>query len=99
MALLPKQLPLSQMQSVWKSQLDPLLANPLNSTSVLKDIPLASGANVINHKLGAPLQGWFIVRMKDAYAQIYDTQNSNLTPQLTLNLHASAPTIVDIGVF
>jgi hypothetical protein len=86
------------MQSIWKEQIDPVLANPSNSTSILKNIALVTGANVVNHKLGAKLQGWYIVRWHGAWAQVYDTQDTNQMPQLTLQLNASAPVVVDIAV-
>lgn len=95
---LPKGLTLSMMQTKWASILDPLLANPLNGISILKNITLASGINVINHKLQQPLQGWFIVRRRAA-CNLYDTQDSNQTPQLTLQLVSDAAASVDIGVF
>jgi len=99
MTLLPQKLTWDMAQNKWASILNPLLKNPASNPSILQNISLASGANSINHKLGQPLQGWYIVRMQDAFAEIYDTQNSNQTPQLTLNLNASAPVVVDIAVF
>ena len=99
MNLLPKQLPLDRMQSIWKSIIDPLLSNPTNSKSILKNIALVTGTNVINHKLGTPLQGWTPIRYHGAWAQIYDTQDANQMPQLTLVLVASAPVTIDLEVF
>jgi hypothetical protein len=96
------QLPLlsnsSLMMSKWKSVLDVLLGKPLSNSSILVGIQLKSGANVINHLLDRDLQGWIIVR-QDALASIYDTQDLNQTPQLTLQLTSSAKTVVDILVF
>lgn len=98
MVKLPKPLPYALHQTQWAQAIDPILTNPLNSASVLKSVSLVSGANVINHKLGAPLQGWWIVRQRAA-ASIYDTQDTNQMPQLTLNLVSSAPVVVDLAVF
>lgn len=89
---------LSLMETSWASQLNPLLANAMNNSLILKSISLATGANVINHTLGRKLQGWIIVRQR-ASAAVYDTQDSNQTPNLTLQLTASAPVVVDLAVF
>lgn len=86
------------MQTQWASAIQPVLDNPINSASVLKSVSLASGANVINHRLGAPLQGWVVSRIR-ASATVYDTQDTNQTPQLTLNLVASAAVVVDLMVW
>jgi len=98
MTKLPQKLTLEQLQPKWASQINPVLSNPLNNASILKNQALVTGANVINHKLGQPLQGWYISRQRAA-ASIYDTQDSNQTPQLTLNLQSSAPVVVDLVVF
>lgn len=89
---------LSLMQSGWASLLNPLLSNPVNNGILLKSLVIKSGSNVINHKLGRKLQGWIIVR-KRASADIYDTQDSNTTPTLTLSLQSSADVIIDLYVF
>lgn len=82
----------------WASELNPLLAAPQNNSSILRSVSLVVGANVVNHLLGRPLQGWKIVRQRAA-ASIYDTQDSNQTPALTLQLTSSAAVSVDIEVF
>lgn len=86
------------LQTTWSMQLNPLLAAPLSNGILLERVSLASGANVINHKLGRKLKGWFITRLR-ASATVYDTQDSNARPQLTLNLTSSAAVTVDIYVF
>lgn len=85
------------MQSSWTSQLNPLLSNPSNNTSILKNVQLISGTNTINHLLGKKLQGYRIIRQR-ALANIYDAQDSNQSPQLTLVLISDAPVSVDIEV-
>lgn len=95
---LPQQLNLTMMQNQWASQLDPMLRNPLNNAIILKEVSLVTGNNVINTKLGRTLQGWYIVRQRAA-ASVYDTQDSNTTPNLTLQLVSSAPVVVDLAVF
>lgn len=90
--------PLMMLQTAWASELDPLLKNPTNNCSVLSSVQLQIGSNVINHKLGRKLQGWSVVR-KRAAADVYDTQDSNPTPALTLTLTSSAVVVVDLLVF
>lgn len=98
MSKLPQRLTPEMMQTTWAQALDPVIANPLNSVLILKNQVLATGANVVNHKLGRKLEGWFLIRQRAA-ASIYDTQDTNQMPQLTLTLESSADVVVDIGVF
>ena len=102
MSLLPyfqSQMPeFSMMQTKWKSILDVLLSNPSLQNLILQNISLINGSNVINHRLGRKLLGWRIIRLR-ASANIYDTQDSNSTPALTLQLTSDADVSVDLEVF
>lgn len=98
MAVLPQKLPWEMAQTRWANEINPIIDNPLNGASVLQNVSLVTGTNVINHKLGKPLQGWYTTR-KRASSDIYDNQDSNQTPQLTLVLIASAPVVIDLAVF
>lgn len=89
---------LSLLQSNWASLLDPLLDQPITKGQILENVQLATGANVINHKLGRKLRGWFIVRQR-ALANVYDTQDTNPTAAVTLQLTSDANVKVDIFVF
>ena len=95
---LPKGLTFSMLQTKWASILNPLLGNPSNNASILPKISLLTGSNVVNHKLGKKLQGWSIVRQRSA-ANIYDDQDANQSPDLTLVLVSSADVVVDLQVF
>ena len=87
------------MQTRWASVLNQVLNIPLNQDGVLlKSVELQSGANSINHKLGRKLVGWIIVRLRSSIT-VYDTQDSNERPQLTLDLVASGAGVVDLYVF
>lgn len=86
------------MQTQWSGQLNPVLARPQSNSSILKNVYLSAGINTINHLLGRPLQGWSIVRQRAA-ASIYDLQDSNQMPNLTLVLNSSAIVVCDIEVF
>jgi hypothetical protein len=83
------------MQNKWSSDLNPLLANPLNEVLILKNIGLMSGTNVINHMLSKVQQGWFLTDIQGV-ATIYRSAPFN---NLTLTLHSSANVTVNIGVF
>lgn len=96
---LPQKLSYDLMLTKWASQLNPILANPTTNPSILKNVSLISGSNTINHLLSQKLQGWVITGMHGAYAQVYDNQQTNQTPQLTLVLVSSAPTTIDLMVF
>jgi hypothetical protein len=96
---LPQMLTFPQLQTKWASIINPLLINPVLDASLLQNVVLISGNNIVNHKLGRPLQGWYPVRFHGSYAQLYDTQDTNQTPQLTLNLNASTNVKIDLVVF
>jgi len=93
--MLPKKLPWETAQTIWASQIEPVLSNPVNNISMLKAITLASGANVINHKLGRKPQGWIITDI-NAAATIYRSQPFN---DLTLTLTSNAVATINLGVF
>ena len=95
---LPYGLGLSQMQTKWRSILNPLLGNPSLQSLIIPDISLVMGSNTINHTLGRKLTGWRIIRI-NAVSNIYDTQDQNTMPDLTLLLISSAPCVVSLEVF
>lgn len=88
----------NQIQDNLIRTLNPLSAQPINSGSLLTSVTLITGANSINHKLGRPLVGWFTTRVRAGTA-LFDTQDTNPTPNLTLNLVSSADSVVDLFVF
>jgi hypothetical protein len=95
---LPKGLSLPLMQTKWAAILDALLGNPSLNSLILQNVSLSSGANTINHTLGRTLTGWRIIRLR-ASATMYDQQDSNPHPDLTLVLVSSASAVVDLEVF
>jgi len=86
------------LQNLWSALINPFLSAPELNTTFLQNIALVSGANSVNHKLGRKLQGWYVVRLRGA-ATIYDTQDKNNNPELTLSLVSSASVTVDLVVF
>lgn len=91
-------IPFQMLQSAWGGILNPFLSNPTLQNLILKNVSLVTGANVINHKLQRKLQGWSIVRQRSA-ATLYDNQDTNQTPDLTLVLVSSANVSIDLVVF
>jgi hypothetical protein len=89
---------LQLLQTRWASIINPLLKNPALQSRICKDVALLAGTNQVSHKLGRPLQGWSIVR-KNGFGDVYDTQSSNPTADVTLQLVSSAIITVDILVF
>jgi hypothetical protein len=98
MGQLPHGLPTSQQDTKWSSILNPLLANPSLQSVILQNVSLQMGLNTINHGLGRKLLGWRVVRLR-ATATIFDVQDTNSTPALTLILNSSAPVVVNLEVF
>lgn len=88
-------MPPELLQTRWASILNPFVKNQLNSVSLLKNVTLVSGVNVINHRLGKLQQGWFITDVNGA-AVIYRSADFN---DLTLTLTSDAAVTVSIGVF
>lgn len=95
---LPQELPWHMADNLWAAQINPFLSNPALNCVLLKNVSLTTGANIINHRLGRALQGWYPVRIRAA-ATFFDTQDTNQTPTLTLNLNSSAAVVVDLVVF
>lgn len=86
---------LSQLQTTWKSQLDPILADAILQGLQLSNIAIKTGVNVINHMLQRNQQGWFITDI-DAASTLYRSQAFN---SLTLTLTSSAPCNVSLWVY
>jgi hypothetical protein len=85
----------TMLETQWKSQLDPVIANPTTNPLILKNISVTSGSNVINHKLGRTQQGWFIVDI-NAPVTLYRSQPFN---DLTLTLTSSGSAVISLAVF
>lgn len=95
MSQLSSKLSWDQAQNKWSAVLNPIIANPLTNPVVLTGVVLASGTNVINHKLQRQMQGWIITDM-DAVVAVYRSAPMNDT---TLTLTSSGAAIVNIAVF
>jgi hypothetical protein len=78
--------------------IDPLSSKEILQGQILTKIALTTGTNNVAHKLNRRLLGWFIVRQR-ASASIYDTQDTNPSPDTFLRLVTSANVTVDLYVF
>lgn len=96
--MLPKNLTWPMAQTQWPQQIDPVISNALVNGRLITGQKLINGATAVNHGLGRKLQGWIIVGISGA-ATIYDTQASNIMPELTLNLISNAAVTVALWVF
>ena len=65
---------------------------------LIEDEELASGDNIIDHKLNRNLRGYIIVKTT-ASIDVYDKQTTNATPTKTLVLNSSAAATASIWVF
>lgn len=90
---------INQLQDNIANVVNPIASNLVINGLVLMRVPLVNGSNTINHLLGRNLIGWFLTRQRDVLVVVFDTQDSNPTPQLTLQLTTSADIVVDIYVF
>lgn len=87
------------MQDRWKSALDPVLAMPINGGLILQRVQLVTGTNRINHLLGRTLRGWFPVRWRGGWQQIYDNQDTNNFQDKILILVSGGNVTIDLMVF
>lgn len=90
---------INSLQQAIDESLSPMVAKFQNDSTILSGVELEVGkTNVIAHKLGRKLSGWQIIRLRGA-ATVWDSQDSNGSPSLTLYLHTSDPVTVDLLVF
>ncbi len=88
----------NQLQKNVQFALDPILTNALVYGRLIENVNLVSGSNTIDHGLGRVLQGWIIVR-KRSDAAIYDNQDNNSQPGVSLILVSDAAVSVNLYVF
>jgi len=86
------------LQTQWAQFLNPIISLQMLQQNTLTKVKLINGTTNINHLLGRPLIGWILTRVR-ASATIYDTQDANTTPSLTLQLVSNAAVTVDLVVF
>lgn len=98
MTQLSTRLSWDQAQTKWASTLNPVLSNPILAGSILSDIELITGVNVVNHRLARQLQGYIVI-LNSAAITLHDSQSSNQRQDLTLILNSSGGGTVSLYVF
>ena len=93
--MLSSKLPWELANPQWAAEINPVLSNPASKLNILKNIPIASGTNVINHGLGRMQQGWILV---DIQSDVTIYRNSPFT-NTTLSLFSSGNSVISLGVF
>lgn len=90
---------LERVQQNIAAAVNPVIQASIIDGRLIKDVSLTTAqANLIEHKLGRALKGWFITRLR-AGVTIWDEQDSNELPSRTLDLRSSADVVVDVWVF
>lgn len=90
---------LSRFQDNVATALKPALAQEDAGASVATMVRLTAGVtNPVAHGLGRVLRGWQLAGL-NADARVWDSQSTNPTPELTLDLHCSATCIVALRVW
>lgn len=92
---LPLKLPWELAQNRWATQIDPVIKSPINKGTLITNIPIIAGVNVINHKLSRKQIGFFISDITGP-AQLYRTADFN---PLTLTLTSTAACTISLWVF
>lgn len=85
---------LDQLQTRWKQDLDPVVDNDLLKGRIMRNVALQSGANQLEHRLGRPLQGWFIIDL-NANVSLFSPSHDSLF----LNITASGPATASFYIF
>lgn len=89
----------NQLQTNISQLVDPIAANPLINGIILKNVVLTNGTNRVNHLLGRPLVGWFVVGINNSITSLYDAQATNPSPAQTLILIINGNATVNLYVF
>ncbi len=89
---------INQLQSNIENAVSPLVSASQNDSTILSGIVLVAGqVNRINHTLNKPLTKWIAIRVKGE-CRLWDSQDANSEPHLTLFLHTDTDVSVDLEV-
>lgn len=89
---------INQLQQGISQAVNPFIQNPANNSVIIKSHSLVVGSNTINTGLNQTLTGWEIIRQR-AKAIIWDDQDNNPNPTLTLILVSDTAVSIDLLVF
>ncbi len=92
---LPLSMDWNKAQTRWASIINPVIALPPSQGTLLQNISLASGSNVINHMLGKIQQGWIVTDL-NSNVTLYRSAPFN---DKTLTLTSSGAAIISLWVY
>lgn len=85
----------SQLQTLWKGQIDPVLSNLLVQGVLLPNISLINGVNTVSHRLNRLQRGWMLADL-NASVTIFRSLPFTTT---TLTLTSNGACTVSLWVF
>jgi len=94
-APLSSKLPWELANPLWAQTLNPIINSPLSAASIIENVVLINGTNIIPHKLNRLMQGWFLMDI-NGIASIYRSLPFN---NKTLTLVSNAAVTIGLGVF
>lgn len=90
---------INSLQANIQDSIQPMVQKIQNDSLILKNITLKAANNptAVNHTLGRILLGYNV--MLKGNAVVWDSQDSNKSPQLTLLLNTSADVTINLEVY
>lgn len=88
----------SSLQDATEAVLKQIRNRQIIDGRLIEGVTIETVETVVDHKLGRALRGWIVVR-QGADARIWDQQDDNARPELSLVLVASASVKVSLWVF
>ncbi|HEY1646032.1 MAG TPA: hypothetical protein VGF75_06775 [Candidatus Saccharimonadales bacterium] len=92
---LSSKLPWETANPLWAQVLNPFINGPLNNIQIISNYQFLMGTNIISHKLGRLMIGWFLIDPQGV-TSVYRSAPLN---SLTITLTSSADFTSSIGVF
>jgi hypothetical protein len=91
---------LDRIQGNVAASVDPMTRVPIVAGQQLTGVALtAAGPTEVPHRLNRKLAGWWITRLRDGAAVVWDDQDANLAPERTLILRCTIDCTVDLWVY
>lgn len=89
---------INQLQGNIENSIGSLVSLTQNDSAILQKVSLVAGqVNIVNHTLNRPLIKWCPVRVRGE-CKLWDTQDSNPSPHLTVWLWTDTDVVVDLEV-
>lgn len=89
---------INQLQGNIENSITSMVTLTQNDSAIVSNVALVAGrVNVVNHTLGRKLIKWTPARVR-GQCRIWDSQDDNPSPELTLWLHTDTNVTVDLEV-